>query len=207
MAKPSNKHKSNENIENDLELTEGKFDLRTPLSCLVEDANRTNSSRKISQATPLAKLDSPTTPCGDSPKIATKSDPPESVQSELNIPKTKNSDIGHTILSGDDKDANILPSRPANQRRLRSAGQKRVATSEMSVSAPVMLDAMGSKPNRKHSHVWFSLVASEDWLVFYTRNSLIMNGGSFVGLTEIGILYRKGDVTSPQVSACYLKIK
>lgn len=175
------KHKSNEAIEHNVELTEGMFDLRTQLSGLVVDANRTSSSRTNSQATPLAKLNSPITPCGglvDTPKITTKSDRPESVQRELNIPKSKNSDIGPNILSGDDKDANILPSRPANQRRLHSAGQKRVATAEMPVSAPVMLDAMGSKPNRKHSDVWFSLVASEDW---------------------------KGDVTLPQVSARYIR--
>ncbi|XP_061346506.1 E3 ubiquitin protein ligase DRIP2-like [Gastrolobium bilobum] len=176
MVEPSKKHKPNEDTENSVELTEGKVDLWTPLNCLVEAANRTKSSRSNSQAIPLVKLESPTTAHGglDTLEVTTKTELPASVQ------RTKNKDNGHKTIFGDDKDANSLPSGPAKRRRLRPAGQKRVAASEMSASAPVMLDATGGKCNRKNNPIWFSLVASED---------------------------QKGDVPLPQISACYLRIK
>ncbi|XP_014514667.1 E3 ubiquitin protein ligase DRIP2 isoform X1 [Vigna radiata var. radiata] len=182
MAEPSKKHKPNEDKENSVEHGEGKVDLWTPLNCLVEAANRTKSSRSNSQAIPLAKLESPFTPHGGQniPEITTKTDLPASVHSELNIPKSKNKDTGHKTILGDDKDANSLPSGPVKRRRLRPAGQKRVAASEMSSSSPAPLNATGSKCNRKNSPIWFSLVASED---------------------------QKGDIPLPQISACYLRIK
>ncbi|KAL2325380.1 hypothetical protein Fmac_024438 [Flemingia macrophylla] len=181
LAEPSKKHKHNEATENRVEHTDGKVDLWTPLNCLVEAANRTKSSRSNSQAVPLAKLESPTTPRGgkDMPEITTKTDLPPA-QSELNIPKSKNKDTGHKTTFGYDKDANSLPSGPAKRRRLRPSGQKRVGASEMSASSPALLDATGGKCNRKNSPIWFSLVASED---------------------------QKGDVPLPQISACYLRIK
>ena len=164
MPEPSKKHKPHEDTENNVEHTEGKVDLWTPLNCLVEAANRTKSSRSNSQATPLAKLESPTTPHGgqDTSETTTKTDLPASAKSELNIPKSKNKDTGLKPIFGDDKDANSLPSGPVKRRRLRPAGQKRVAASEMSASSPAPLDATGGKCNRKNSPIWFSLVASED---------------------------------------------
>lgn len=164
MAEASNKHKPSGDIENSVELIEGKVDLWTPLNCLVEAANRTKSSRTNSLAIPLAKSESPTTTHGglDTHGITTKIDLPESVKSESIIPKTKNKDSGHKPLFGDNKDTKSLPSGPAKRRRLRPASQKRVAASEMSASASVMVDATGGKCNRKNSPIWFSLVASED---------------------------------------------
>ncbi|KAH1037449.1 hypothetical protein GLYMA_20G225400v4 [Glycine max] len=164
MPEHSKKHKPHEDTENSVQHTEGKVDLWTPLNCLVEAANRTKSSRSNSQATPLAKLESPTTPHGgqDASETTTKTDLPASAQSELNIPKSKNKDTGLKPIFGDDKDANSLPSGPVKRRRLRPAGQKRVAASEMSASSPAPLDATGGKCNRKNSPIWFSLVASED---------------------------------------------
>lgn len=133
------------------------------MNCLVEAANRTKSSRSNSLGTPYAKLESPTTPHGglDMSEITTKSDPPTSVQSELHMPKTKNRDNGHKKF-GDDKEGSTLPSGPVKRRRLRPAGQKRAEASKMSASGQVMLDATGSRCNRKNSPIWFSLVASED---------------------------------------------
>ncbi|CAL0321017.1 unnamed protein product [Lupinus luteus] len=182
VAEPSKKHKPGEDIEDSVELTEGKADLWTPLNCLVEAANRTKSYRSNSHATPSSKLDSPTTPCGDVDMStnANKPELPASVQSELSISKTKNKDNGHKTKFGDDKDGSSLPSRPVKRKRLRPAGQKRVEASEMSASAQVVLDASNGKYNRKNSPIWFSLVASDD---------------------------QKGDFPLPQISACYLRIK
>ncbi|KAI5424060.1 hypothetical protein KIW84_030321 [Lathyrus oleraceus] len=164
-----------------MDLTEGKADLWTPLNCLVEAANRTKSSRSGLQGTPLAKLESPITPHGGLlMSETTKSEPPTSVQSELHIPKTKNKSNGHKTKFGDDKDGNTLPSGPVKRKRLRPANQKRTAVSEMSASAQLVLDATGSRCNRKNSPIWFTLVASED---------------------------QNGEISLPQISACYLRIK
>ncbi|KAE9619027.1 hypothetical protein Lal_00047607 [Lupinus albus] len=181
IAEPSKKHKTNEDTDNSVDLTEGKADLWTPLNCLVEAANRTKSSRSISQASP-SKLENPTTPHGGVhlSENANKPELPASVHDELNISKPKNKDNGHKTKFGDDKDGSSLPSRPVKRKRLRPAGQKRVEASEMSASAQVALDASRGKYNRKNSPIWFSLVASED---------------------------QKGDVPLPQISACYLRIK
>lgn len=163
MAEPSKKNKPSEDTENNVELTEGKVDLWTPLNCLVEAANRTKSSKSNSQGSSLAKLEPLTTPQGglNMPEITTKSEPSANIHSELRIPKTKNKDNGHKTKFGDDKDGNILPSGQVRRRRVRPSGQKRAAASE-SASAQVMLDAAGGRCNRKNSPIWFSLVASED---------------------------------------------
>ena len=164
MAEPSKKHKPNEDTKNNVELAEGKVDLWTPLNCLVEAANRTKSSRSNSQAIPPSKSEFATTPHDglDMSEIKNKAELPASVQSEIGIPKSKNKDNGHKTKFGDDKDGNNQPSGSVKRRRLRPAGQKRVAASEVSASAQVMLDATGSRCNRKNSPIWFSLVASED---------------------------------------------
>ncbi|XP_058728677.1 probable WRKY transcription factor 21 isoform X2 [Vicia villosa] len=96
------------------------------------------------------------------------------------MPKTKNKSNGHKTKFGDDKDGNTLPSGPVKRKRMRPANQKRTAASEMSASAQLVLDATGSRCNRKNSPIWFTLVASED---------------------------QNGEISLPQISACYLKIK
>ncbi|RYQ91180.1 hypothetical protein Ahy_B09g097084 isoform E [Arachis hypogaea] len=176
------KNKSSESTENSVELTEGKADLWTPLNCLVEAANRTKSSRSNSQAVPPAKSDSPTTAhdARDMSEITNKAELPASGQNEISIPKSKSKDNGHKAKFGDGKDGNSVPSGPVKRRRLRPSGQKKVAPTEGSTSAQVMLDATRGYCNRKNTPIWFSLVASED---------------------------QKGDVPLPQVSACYLRIK
>ncbi|XP_045795061.1 E3 ubiquitin protein ligase DRIP2-like [Trifolium pratense] len=166
----SKKHRSNEDTDNNIDLTEGKADLWTPLNCLVEAANRTKPSRSNLQGT--AKLESPITPHGGlvMSETTTKLEPPTSAHSELHMPKTKNKSNGHKRKFGDDKDGNTLPSGPVKRKRLRPSNQKRAAASEMSASAH----------NRKNSPIWFTLVASED---------------------------QNGEVSLPQISACYLRIK
>ncbi|KAF7817825.1 E3 ubiquitin protein ligase DRIP2-like isoform X1 [Senna tora] len=182
IAERSKKNKPNEDTENNVELTEGKVDLWTPLNCLVEAANRTKSSKLNSQGLSLTKLEPPTSLNGGSnmPEVTTKSEPPATVHNELRMPKTKNKDNGQKTKFGDDKDGNILPPGQVRRRRVRPAGQKRAAASEISASAQVMVDATRDRCNRKNSPIWFSLVASED---------------------------QKGDVPLPQISACYLRIK
>lgn len=182
IAETSKKNRPNEDTDNNIDLTEGKADLWTPLNCLVEAANRTKSSRSNLQGTPLTKLESPTTPHGglEMSEITTKSEPPTSVQSELHMPKAKNKSNGHKTKFGDDKAGNTMPSGPVKRKRMRPSKQKRAAAFEMSASAKLMLDATESRCNRKNSPIWFTLVASED---------------------------QNGEVSLPQISACYLRIK
>ncbi|CAI8615566.1 unnamed protein product [Vicia faba] len=181
IAETSKKHRPNEDANSNIDLTKGKTDLWTPLNCLVEAANRTKSSRSNLQGTPLAKLESPVTPHdGLLMSEITKSEPPSSVQSELHMPKTKNKSNGHKTKFGDDKDGNTFPSGPVKRKRMRPPNQKRTAASEMSASAQLVLDATGSRCNRINSPIWFTLVASED---------------------------QNGEISLPQISACYLRIK
>ncbi|GAU11635.1 hypothetical protein TSUD_346270 [Trifolium subterraneum] len=162
IGETSKKHRSNEDTDNNIDLTEGKADLWTPLNCLVEAANRTKPSRSNLQGT--SKSESPITPHGGlvMSETTTKSEPPTSVQSEIHMPKTKNKSNGHKRKFGDDKDGNTLPSGPVKRKRPRPSNQKKAAASEMSASAQLMLDATGSRHNRKNSPIWFTLVASED---------------------------------------------
>lgn len=168
MSEPSKKCRPNEDTENNAELTEGKVDLWTPLNCLVEAANRTKS-KSNSQGTSLTKVEFPTTPLGglDMPEITTISESASAMKNELQMPKTKNVDNGHTKKLGNDKDLDLFSEsvkRPLKRRRKPNPdGQKRApAASRKFASAQVMLDATGGRCSRKSSPIWFSLVASED---------------------------------------------
>lgn len=84
MGQPAKKYGPNEDTENNAELTEGKFNLWTPLNCLAEAANRTKSTKSNSHGISLAKLESLTTHGGlDMPKIITISEPTSAIRSEF----------------------------------------------------------------------------------------------------------------------------
>ncbi|GAV86265.1 zf-C3HC4 domain-containing protein [Cephalotus follicularis] len=182
MAEPSNKHRANEDAENDVEINEGKADLWTPLNCLVEAANRTKSSKSNSQVPSLGKSDivnSLDELYMLEPKDGAES--PNALDSEVYVPKAKTKEHGHNTKVHDDRNGTNSLSGPVKRRRLRAADRKRAAASEeLCAAAQGMLDAGLAKHNRRNSPIWFSLVASED---------------------------QKGDASLPQISACYLRIK
>ncbi|KAG7970137.1 hypothetical protein I3843_07G066700 [Carya illinoinensis] len=169
-----------EDTENDVELIEGKVDLWTPLNCLVEAANRTKTSKFNSSGLSLAKLEQPNH--GTEvymPETKARAESPSAPDSEVYMPRSKRN--GHNAKVQDETNGTTSPPGPLKRRRLRAAGRKITAASrQLHSSSQVMLDVSGSKCNRRNSPIWFSLVASED---------------------------RKADVSLPQISACYIRIK
>ncbi|XP_062144031.1 E3 ubiquitin protein ligase DRIP2-like [Alnus glutinosa] len=183
VAEPSNEQRPNEDRENDVEVTEGKADLWTPLNCLVEAANRTKSSKLHSQGLSLAKSEQHNTHDNEvyMPEIKVRAESFRAPESEVYMPKSKRKELGHKKKVQDENNGTTVLPGPVKRRRFRAAGRKSAAASgELHPSAQVMLDAAGSKRNRRNSPIWFSLVASED---------------------------RKADVSLPQISACFLRIK
>ncbi|XP_015875346.1 E3 ubiquitin protein ligase DRIP2 isoform X1 [Ziziphus jujuba] len=181
LAEPSNDQKRNKEKENDGEATEGKADLWTPLNCLVEAANRTKSSKSNTQGLTLPKSE-PQNAHDSELSIRGNKTEAESLNadSEIYMPKTKMKEPDHTKVKNNSNGTTLLPG-PVKRRRLRASNRNRAAPSgELCASAQVMLDASGAIRCRRNSPIWFSLVASED---------------------------RKGDVSLPQIDACYLRIK
>uniref|UniRef100_A0A803PZN9 RING-type domain-containing protein n=1 Tax=Cannabis sativa TaxID=3483 RepID=A0A803PZN9_CANSA len=175
-AEPSGKK------ENDDLGMEGKADLWKPLTCLVEVANRTKTSKSTNtQGSTVAKseksmaLDSEV----HTPDTKTEADSPNGLDSQSYEPKTKTKESEQTKVKNNGNGTTVLPG-PVKRRRMRAANRKRAASSGESASAQVMLDASGANRDRRDSPIWFSLVASED---------------------------KKGEVSLPQISACYLRIK
>ncbi|XP_050116021.1 E3 ubiquitin protein ligase DRIP2-like isoform X1 [Malus sylvestris] len=171
----------NKVMNSDVEITEGKADLWTPLNCLVEAANRTKSSKSNSQglhatSDPINSIDnelymSQNKAEGESPNAL------DCIRNAY-TPKTKKKEANQNAR-GKNNSNGAGASGPVKRKRVRAANQKRVAASgEASASTQPMLDICGAK--YRNVPVWFSLVASEDW---------------------------KGEISLPQISACCLKIK
>lgn len=163
-AESFNERIPEEDTENDVELTEGKVDLWTPLTCLVEAANRTKSSKSNLQGPSLAKMEQPS---HDSeaymPETKARAESLSAPDSEVYMPKSKRKEHGHNIKVQDETNGTISPQGPLKRRRLRAAGRKSTAASrQLHSSSQVMLDVAGSKRNRRNSPIWFTLVASED---------------------------------------------
>ncbi|KAF5462833.1 hypothetical protein F2P56_018808 [Juglans regia] len=183
VAEPSNERRPNEDTQNYVEINEGKVDLWTPLNCLVEAANRTKSSKLNLQGPSLAK--SKQANAHDSevymPETKARAESPRAPDCEVFLHKSKRKEHGHNMKVHDETNGKKFLPGPLKHRRLRAAVRKSTAASGLlHSSAQAMLDVAGSKHNRRNSPVWFSLVASED---------------------------RKADVSLPQISACYLRIK
>ncbi|XP_059652793.1 E3 ubiquitin protein ligase DRIP2-like isoform X2 [Cornus florida] len=98
---------------------------------------------------------------------------------DAHVPKSKVKEHQHKAKVQEDKNKPTLLQGPVKRRRLRAVGRKN-ASNGLGPSPQAMLDAKGAKQNRRNYPIWFSLVASED---------------------------QEGDVTLPQISACYLRIK
>ncbi|XP_062084463.1 E3 ubiquitin protein ligase DRIP2-like [Humulus lupulus] len=181
MQDSSSAEPSGKKERNDL-VMEGKADLWKPLTCLVEVANRTKTSKSNNtQGAHVAKseirnaLDSEL----HTPDTKTEADSPNALDSQSYMPKTKIKEPEQAKVKNNSNGTSLLPG-PVKRRRLRAANRNRAASSGESASAQVMLDASGANRSRRNSPIWFSLVASEE---------------------------RKGVASLPQISACYLRIK
>ncbi|BFG37165.1 hypothetical protein CerSpe_234390 [Prunus speciosa] len=180
---PSHQQNPNRDMNNDVEIIEGKADLWTPLNCLVEAANRTKSSKSNSQGLFHAKSEPLNALDGElyvSENKAAEEKSPNALDSDAYMPKTKIKEAGQSARGKNNSNGTGVAG-PVKNRRLRAGNRNRVAPSgESSASAQAMLDACGDKHSRRNSTIWFSLVATENW---------------------------KGDGSLPQIPSSYLRIK
>lgn len=161
-SEPLHKQISKRDLEADAEPWGGNVDLWKPLNCLVEAANRTKAFKVNSQSS-----------------CPVKPEPLNVHDCEIHLPKSKVKESGHISKFEDDKDLTTMIPGPYKRKRLRVLGRKRAAEGLSDLSQAV-LDATVSKPSRRNSPIWFSLVAAED---------------------------QGGDIRLPQISTCYLRIK
>ncbi|XP_073300191.1 E3 ubiquitin protein ligase DRIP2-like isoform X2 [Primulina huaijiensis] len=141
-AEPSNHPNSDKGRENDSELWEGKLDLWKPLTCLVEAASRSKSSKFTTQGS-VAKSES-----HDNERNLAKTKHKE------NRPKSKVQAENSTVHTAQESE------RPDKLRRGRQK-KKGEKLGEFRVPPPVVLDAACAKFDR-NSPIWFSLVASDE---------------------------------------------
>ncbi|KAK4785777.1 hypothetical protein SAY86_002466 [Trapa natans] len=189
----SNERKLPINAKNSTNVKNEKFNLWTPLNCLVEAANRTKSSKQTSpltnlaesangskssklslQGTSFSKMDKPT---GSTHNLLRFKTTPEG---SLMMSKAKNKDPG--VLQWDNNGTSSgTGSGVVKRKGVRGVNMKKAAASEVvALPAQQLLDVSGSKQLRRIRPVWFSLVALED---------------------------QKGEAPLPQIPACYLTIK
>ncbi|KAL2556907.1 E3 ubiquitin protein ligase DRIP2 [Forsythia ovata] len=142
---------------------EGKVDPWKPLNCLVEAANRSKSSKFTSQGS------------------AAKSEALRSQDNEGHVRKTKSKDHGQKSILQDGKNSSDrAPSDSVKPKKLRKIRQKKAQNSgEFRISPQTVLDAIGTKCERRNNPIWFSLVAADN---------------------------QDGDSPLPQISASYLRI-
>lgn len=162
--KPYDRKKPAEDTKDGFQQMEGKFDLWTPLNCLVEAANRTKSSKSSSHGLSLPKLESLSALDREPhvPEKKAKEELPDIPKSGLYMTKSKTKDHALKTKFQDDKKG-IPLSGPIKRKRMRATGQKKAAASEeLSTSAQLLLDASSDKHDRRNHPIWFSLIASED---------------------------------------------
>ncbi|XP_042048517.1 E3 ubiquitin protein ligase DRIP2-like [Salvia splendens] len=144
-GEPSN-HSPDKERENCSEQWEGKFDLWKPLTCLVEAANRSKSSKSNTQYSHVK---------------SEEQNPYEKEEGLLR--KTKNKEQRKKPKLKEEKnssDHNLLEiERPRKLRRVRQKAQN---FGNFRVPPQAVLDAAGAKFDRRNWPIWFSLVASNE---------------------------------------------
>lgn len=155
-AQPSREHRPNEDTD-DVEVIEGKADLWTPLNCLVEAANR-KSSKLNSQVSTASMTEQHNGPdcCAHAPEAKPGPESPPVPDGRLCVHKSKSKEHRNNSVALEEENSINLIKRPVKRRRLHAEAQKKVAASNR-----IMLDALGSKWNRKNNPIWFSLIACE----------------------------------------------
>ncbi|KAF5466036.1 hypothetical protein F2P56_015994 [Juglans regia] len=143
-AESSKQYMSNKGIDDYPEPCEGKTDLRKPINCLVEAANKTKSIKFTVHGT-LAK-----------PAL------PDAHDNESDKPKAKRKRLGHKSKGhGDGNDPSSVPSGSMKPRKFQGSRQRRAAASKGLNITGQALD-VNSKHDRRFSPIWFALVASND---------------------------------------------
>ncbi|KAG6426916.1 hypothetical protein SASPL_111155 [Salvia splendens] len=143
-GEPSN-HSPDKERENCSEQWEGKFDLWKPLTCLVEAANRSKSSKSNTQYSHV------------------KSEEQNPYEEEVLLKKTKNKEQRKKPKLKEEKNSSDHnPPEIERPRKLRRVRQKAQNFGNFRVPPQVVLDAAGAKFDRRNCPIWFSLVASNE---------------------------------------------
>ncbi|KAL6499534.1 hypothetical protein OROGR_027444 [Orobanche gracilis] len=143
---PSDEPSRDKARENHTELWEGKINLWNPLTCLVEAANRSKSSKFGAQG-PHVKSEEQR-PCDNDGPVRKKQNKEQSKRLKV---KDEKKCTDHTTPMDYE--------RHKNSRKIR---QKARDFGEFRVPPQVVLDAASAKFERTSYPIWFSLVASED---------------------------------------------
>ncbi|KZV54369.1 hypothetical protein F511_03624 [Dorcoceras hygrometricum] len=141
-AEPSNLPNSDKGKDDSSEFWEGKLDLWKPLTCLVEAASRSKSSKFTTQGS----LD-------ESESHDNERDPAKAKHKENRL-KSKVQAENSTAHAAKDSE------RPKTLRRGRR--KKGETSGEFKVPSQVVLDAACAKFDQKNHPIWFSLVASDE---------------------------------------------
>ncbi|CAA0816750.1 E3 ubiquitin protein ligase DRIP2 [Striga hermonthica] len=144
-VEPSNDPSCNKGKGIHSEHWDGKIDPWKPLTCLVEAANRSKSSKLSTQGS-LVKSEDQHFHDNEGP-IGTSKNKEQCRKSKV---KDKKNSSDNTPMESE---------RPKN---LRKNSQKARESGEFKVPAQVVLDATSDKPERKCYPIWFSLVASDE---------------------------------------------
>lgn len=143
-GEPSNRSPHKER-EDSSEHWEGKVDLWKPLTCLVEAANRSKSSKFNTEDSHV------------------KSEVQNPYEKEVLLRKLKNKEHGKKSKVKDEKNcSDPTPQETERPKKLRRVWQKAQNVGNFRVPPQVVLDAAGAKFDRKNCPIWFSLVASND---------------------------------------------
>lgn len=143
-GEPSN-HSPDKERENCSEQWEGKVDLWKPLTCLVEVANRSKSSKFNTQDSHV------------------KSEEQNPYEKEGPLRKTKNKEQRKKFKVKEEKNgSDHTPPEIERPKKLRRVRQKAQNFGNFRVPPQVVLDAAGAKFDRRNCPIWFSLVASNE---------------------------------------------
>lgn len=143
-GEPSN-HSPDKERENGSEHWEGKVDLWKPLTCLVEAANRSKSSKFNTQDSHV------------------KSEEQNPYEKEGLLRKTKNKEQRKKSKVKEEKNcSDHTPPETERPKKLRRVRQKAQNFGNFRVPPQVVLDAASAKFDRRNYPIWFSLVASNE---------------------------------------------
>ncbi|GER55388.1 ring finger protein [Striga asiatica] len=146
VDEPSNDPCGNMGRENHSELWDGKLDIWKPLTCLVEAANRSKSSKSSMQGS-VVKLEDQRSYDNEGPLGTNKH---KKHRRKSKVKDEKNS-------------SDNTPTESERPKKLRKIRQKARNFGEFRVPPEVVvLDAASAKLERKSYPIWFSLVASDE---------------------------------------------
>ncbi|XP_073284616.1 E3 ubiquitin protein ligase DRIP2-like [Primulina huaijiensis] len=139
----STNHISDKGRENGSSPWEGKSDIWKPLTCLVEAANRSKSSKYGTQGS------------------VAKSSALQSHDSDGLLNKVKNKE--HRQKSKDRDENDYIPPESEKPKKLRRIRQKKAPNfGECRIPPQTLIDAISSRFERKNHPIWFSLVAADE---------------------------------------------